>query len=99
MMQHEPKQVIEMALAANRRLQSRLADILAAVDKAIWRNAETQAKLLHNAEVWPRAGRYRGMRGTAAFSPVKAFSLMHAFLVGSSVASHPAMQPHRHVPC
>lgn len=81
MLQHEPKQVIEMALAANRRLQARLADILEAVDKAIWRNAETQAKLMHNAEVWPRAGRYRGMRGTAAFSLVKPFSLRHAILI------------------
>lgn len=58
-----PKEVIEKALAANRRLQARLTDILAAVDRAIWRNAETQAKLMHHAEAWPRAGRYKGMRG------------------------------------
>ncbi|KAK9908648.1 hypothetical protein WJX75_000964 [Coccomyxa subellipsoidea] len=60
-----PKEVIEKALAANRRLQARLADILAAVDRAIWRNAETQAKLMHHAEAWPRAGRYKGMRETS----------------------------------
>ncbi|BDA41807.1 probable snRNA-activating protein complex subunit 4 [Coccomyxa sp. Obi] len=60
----KPRHVVERALAANRRLQSRLVDILAAVDRAILRNAETQAKLMHNAEAWPRVGRYRGMRET-----------------------------------
>lgn len=64
LLQDKPRYVIERALAANRRLQSRLVDILAAVDRAILRNAETQAKLMHNAEAWPRVGRYRGMRGT-----------------------------------
>ncbi len=64
MLQDKPRFVIERALAANRRLQSRLVDILAAVDRAILRNAETQAKLMLNAEAWPRVGRYRGMRGS-----------------------------------
>ena len=60
--------VVEQALAANRKLQERLAGLLVAVDRAIWRNAETQAKLKHNAEAFPRAGRYRGMQGGAGWT-------------------------------
>ena len=56
---------VEHALAANRRLQERLEGLLVAIDRAIWRNAETQAKLKHNSEAFPRAGRYRGMQGGA----------------------------------
>ena len=57
---------LERALAANRRLQQRLAGILEAVDGALWANAQMQAKLMHNSWLHPRAGRYRGMRGAAA---------------------------------
>ena len=56
----------ERALAANRRLQERLRGILEAIDGALWSNAQMQAKLMHNTWLHPRAGRYRGMRGTAA---------------------------------
>ena len=40
--------------------------ILEAIDSAIWSNAEMQAKLMHNSQQHPRAGRYKGMRGAAA---------------------------------
>lgn len=57
---------LERALGANRRLQERLGGILEAIDGALWSNAQVQAKLMHNSWLHPRAGRYRGMRGTAS---------------------------------
>ena len=62
-MQDGSAAVVARALAANRKLQARLEGVLEAVDAAIWRNAETQAKLTCNSEAYPRAGRYRGMQG------------------------------------
>ena len=62
-------EVIAKALEANRRLQARLERVLEGVDAAIWRNAETQAKLTCNAEAYPRAGRYRGMQGASCAPP------------------------------
>ena len=49
---------LQRALEANRRLQGRLVGILEAIDSAIWSNAEMQAKLMHNSQQHPRAGRY-----------------------------------------
>lgn len=56
---------LERALGANAALQARLGAILEAIDKAIWGNAQAQARLAHNSQLHPRAGRYKGMRGNA----------------------------------
>lgn len=61
--QVRPKEALQKALEANRRLQARLREIMGMLDKAIWRNAQTQAKCMHTAEAWPRPGRYTGMKG------------------------------------
>jgi hypothetical protein len=63
------KEALRKALEANQRLQSRLRGIMAVLDRAIWRNAQTQAKLMHGAEAWPRPGRYTGMKGGAVQGP------------------------------
>jgi hypothetical protein len=73
--------VIAQALEANRRLQARLERVLEGVDAAIWRNAETQAKLACNAEAYPRAGRYRGMQGTSLLLPVMHIMHAHTFIL------------------
>ena len=66
---------LQRALKANRRLQGRLVGILEAIDGAIWSNAEMQAKLMHNSQQHPRAGRYKGMRGALASVQINSGSM------------------------
>lgn len=86
---------LERALAANRRLQDRLVGILDAIDGALWSNAQMQAKLMHNSWLHPRAGRYRGMRGTPwSYAPklCKASTWLPTLMDHAALAAMPYCQ-------